>query len=113
MTAGSASDTPPRQLILGTWQGTYGIADNRIRTKIRYDRNGTFTGVLTVISKGLSSQMATQGTWRIRPLASGRFELTTSDKQLGGPQSYAYRVLDRDRFRNEDLSYVAHRIAGD
>jgi len=111
--AGAAIDTPPRELILGTWQGQYGLADNKIRTKIRYDKNGTFTGVLTYISKGLTTQLATQGTWRIRPLEPGRFQLTTRDKERPEPESYAYRVLDHDRFRNEDLSYVAHRVAGE
>jgi hypothetical protein len=112
-----AADVSLTQLLVGTWQAEYSLPDDRtkakLKTKVRYDRNGTFSGVETMVSDGLTNQVPMQGTWRVHPLSTTRFELTTKDKQLREPEVYNYRVVDHDHFENEDLGFVVRRVANE
>jgi hypothetical protein len=50
------------------------------------------------------------GTWSARPVASDAFVLTINDAQAG-ISSFTFRVLDQNSVENQELHYIAHRIA--
>jgi len=112
-TGDTADVAPARELLLGTWRSQLDMPDGKITDETRYERNGTYSGIETVVSKdGLTNQNEIRGTWRIRQLSPTRFTLTTHDKELRDPESYTYRVLDHERLQNEDLGGVVRRVPG-
>jgi hypothetical protein len=108
-------ESPARALeafLPGVWRARVADPNTGLisESTLRFWSNGSFSGTDSALVNGRPMTLRRGGTWSARPVASDAFVLTINDAQAG-ISSYTFHVLDQNSVENEELHYIAHRIA--
>lgn len=111
----SSEESPARALeafLPGVWRARVADPNTGLisESTLRFWSNGSFSGTDSALVNGSPMTLRRGGTWSARPVASDAFVLTINDAQAG-ISSYTFHVLDQNSVENEELHYIAHRIA--